>query len=124
MPKDRYEDYDSNAANNADVGGVAIQGSSSVALGDNALRELMSHTADHFAADTIASAATTDLGSRAAQHLTVTGTRRRSAAEFANRAAPVALALREFSAGCTDPIRSSSSAASPFRWRRDSSQPA
>jgi hypothetical protein len=34
----------------------------------------LSHTADHFAADTIASASTCDLGSKAAQSLAVTGT--------------------------------------------------
>jgi microcystin-dependent protein len=45
-----------------------------VALGDNALRELMSHTADHFAQDTIASTTTMDIGAKAAQYLTVTST--------------------------------------------------
>lgn len=74
MSKDKFADYDSTAASNTDVGGINIQGSASIANGDNALRELMSHTADYFASDTIASAGTTDLGSKAAHALTVTGT--------------------------------------------------
>jgi hypothetical protein len=74
MAKDKYEDYDGTPASNTDVGGINIQGSASIANGDNALREIMSHTADHFAGDTIASASTTDLGSKSAHYLEVTGT--------------------------------------------------
>lgn len=74
MSKDKYSDYDSTAANNTDVGGVNIQGSASIANGDNALREQMSHTADHFASATISDSATPDLGANAAHDLIIDGT--------------------------------------------------
>lgn len=74
MAKDKFSDYDSTAANNEDIGGISILGTAPPSNFDNALRELMSHLADNFASDTIASATTTDLGSKAAQYLSVTGT--------------------------------------------------
>lgn len=74
MSKDKFSDYDSTAANNTDVGGIAIQGTNRVLNFDDALREVMSHIADNFASDTIASATTTDLGSKAAHYLTISGT--------------------------------------------------
>ena len=74
MAKDKFDEYDSTNANNTDLGGIAIQGTSYISNGDNAFREIMTHIADHFASDTIASATTTDLGSKAAHCLTVTGT--------------------------------------------------
>ena len=74
MTKAQFDQYDSTAANNTDVGGVAITPNSSAGLGDDAIRELMSHVADHFAEGTIASASTTDLSTVAAQYVNVTGT--------------------------------------------------
>lgn len=72
--KDKISDWDSTPANNTDVGGVAITGASSVRLGNDAIQTLMAQTADLNASDTIASASTTDLGSKAAQYLQITGT--------------------------------------------------
>jgi hypothetical protein len=46
MAKNSVTDYDTTAANNAEVGGIAIEGSDNVANFDNALREIMSHIAD------------------------------------------------------------------------------
>lgn len=74
MSKDKFSDYDSTAANNTDVGNIGIQGTNRVNGFDDALREVMSHIADNFASDTIASATTTDLGSKAAHYLTISGT--------------------------------------------------
>lgn len=74
MSKDKFADYDSTAASNTDVGGVNIQGSAAISNGDNALRELMSHTADHFAQATISDSATPDLGANAAHYLIIAGT--------------------------------------------------
>lgn len=74
MAKDKFSDYSSTNASNTDIGGIDIQGTGFISNGDNALREGMTHIADHFASDTIASATTTDLGSKAAHYLTVSGT--------------------------------------------------
>lgn len=74
MSKDRFSDYDSTASGNEDVGGVNIQGTAPASNMDDSVRELMSHVADHFASDTIASGTTTDLGSKSAHALTVSGT--------------------------------------------------
>lgn len=46
MAKNAWTDYDATAANNTDAGGIDIQGTASPAGFDNALRELMSQTAD------------------------------------------------------------------------------
>jgi len=46
MSKDKISDYDATAANNTDVGGIAITGASPPSNFDNALRELASHLAD------------------------------------------------------------------------------
>jgi hypothetical protein len=46
MAKNSVTDYDTVAANNTDVGNIAIEGSANVANFDNALREIMSHIAD------------------------------------------------------------------------------
>lgn len=46
MAKNSVTDYDTTAANNTDIGGIAIEGSDNVANFDNALRELMSHLKD------------------------------------------------------------------------------
>jgi hypothetical protein len=43
MAKNSVTDYDTTAANNTDVGGIAIEGSDDVANFDNALRMIMSH---------------------------------------------------------------------------------
>lgn len=72
--KDRFSDYDSSASGNEDVGGVNIQGTAPASNMDDSVREIMSHIADHFASDTIASGTTTDLGAKSAHALTVTGT--------------------------------------------------
>lgn len=72
--KDKISDWDSTPANNTDVGGVAITGASSIRLGNDAIQTVMAQTADLNASDTIASVSTTDLGSKAAQYLQITGT--------------------------------------------------
>lgn len=72
--KDKISDWDSTPANNTDVGGVAITGAASVRLGNDAIQTMMAQTADLNASDTIASASTTDLGTKAAQYLQITGT--------------------------------------------------
>jgi hypothetical protein len=46
MAKNSVTDYDTTAANNTDVGGIAIEGSDNVANFDNALREIMKQIAD------------------------------------------------------------------------------
>jgi hypothetical protein len=43
MAKNSVTDYDTTAANNTDVGGIAIEGIDNVANFDNALREIMAH---------------------------------------------------------------------------------
>lgn len=74
MAKNKYEDYDATAGNNTDVDGVNIDEGMSPSGVNNAMRAMVSHTAKHFASDTIASATTTDLGSKAAHYLTISGT--------------------------------------------------
>jgi hypothetical protein len=46
MTKNAITDYDTDPANNTDVGNIAIEGSDNVANFDNALRENMSHLAE------------------------------------------------------------------------------
>lgn len=74
MAKDKFSDYSSTALSNSDVGGVAIGEGCDFGNMNNMGREIMSHIADHFASDTIASATTCDLGSKAAVNLTISGT--------------------------------------------------
>lgn len=74
MAKSFFSDYDTTNANNTDVGGVPIAGTNNISNFDNGLRELLTHIAEHFAMDTIASGATCDLGSKAAHYLQITGT--------------------------------------------------
>jgi hypothetical protein len=74
MAKNRFSDYDSTAANNTDIGGIGIEGGNFPSNFDNGLRQFMGHTADHFAADTIASATTTNIAGRSAHYITISGT--------------------------------------------------
>lgn len=46
MAKDKITDYDTTNANNEDIGGVPVLGSSAISYFDNALRELMTHLAE------------------------------------------------------------------------------
>lgn len=73
MVKANFAQYDT-AANNTDVGGVAIAAGSPISSGDDALREIMSHIKEHFSEGSIASATTTDIGAENPLMLNVTGT--------------------------------------------------
>jgi hypothetical protein len=75
MAKDSVSDWDAAAANNTDVGGINIQGSASIANGDNALRAIMAQVAAYTrrGAD-LASASTLNLDSIDTLLLNITGT--------------------------------------------------
>jgi hypothetical protein len=74
MAKDSVSDWDAAAANNTDVGGINIQGSASIANGDNALRAIMAQIASYTrrGAD-LASASTLNLDSIDTLLLNITG---------------------------------------------------
>lgn len=75
MSKDSVSDWDTTAANNTDVGGINIQGSASIANGDNALREIMEQIASYTRRGSdLASAGTLDLDSIDSLLVNVTGT--------------------------------------------------
>jgi hypothetical protein len=75
MAKTKYEEYDATPANNTDIDTtINIDEGMVPSAVNNAIRAQLSHTAKHFAADTIASATTCDLGSKAAHALEITGT--------------------------------------------------
>ena len=74
MSKDRFDQYDADPDQNTDIGGIGIEGANNVQNFDNAFREHMAQHAELSNLDTIASASTTNIGSKAAQALTVTGT--------------------------------------------------
>ncbi len=74
MPKDKFSDYSATEASNTDVGSVGIEGTDPPSNFDNALRELMTHIAEHFSEGTIASATTCDIGGEKEVFLNVTGT--------------------------------------------------
>lgn len=59
MTKDAVTDWDTTASNNADVGGIGIQGTDTIKSGDNALREIMAQIATWITSATFTS---TDTG--------------------------------------------------------------
>jgi hypothetical protein len=68
------KDYDTTAANNTSIDGISIQGTANVSNFDNAFRQIMADIATWQNADTLASAATTDLSTVDAQCVSITGT--------------------------------------------------
>lgn len=74
MAKTALEQWDETAANNLDRGGVNIGEGCNPSDVNNAMRELMSQVAKWLGDDTIASAATTDLGSKPGRYVEITGT--------------------------------------------------
>lgn len=75
MAKNSVSDWDTTAANNTDVGGIGIEGSSSIANGNDALQEIMEQVAAYTRRGSdLASAATLNLDSIDSLILNVTGT--------------------------------------------------
>lgn len=75
MSLDSVSDWSTTAASNVDVGGINIQGSASIANGDNALREIMEQIASYTRRGSdLASAGTLNLDSIDSLFLNVTGT--------------------------------------------------
>lgn len=74
MVKSLFADYDSTAGNNTDIGGVNIDEGCAAPNVNNALREQMSHIADHFAQGSVADSATPDLGAESEHYIVVAGT--------------------------------------------------
>lgn len=74
MAKTALEQWDETAANNTDVGSVNIDEGCAPSGMNNAHREEMSQFAKWLGDDTLASAATTDLGSVPGRYVSVTGT--------------------------------------------------
>lgn len=74
MALTKLEDWSETAADNIDVGGIGLSDSTQIDQLDNIEREHMAQVAKWLGNDTLASAATTDLGSVPGRYVVISGT--------------------------------------------------